>query len=128
MTSALKYKIAGMALLLLPLGILLLFTIGEAVSGDVEGLQHLVQAAPLVLLAVAAWRWPTPIGAILIAVGIGLGVVYVVIARENFHWLTIVLVEAQLFLPAIVAGSVFVLAGRRQGQAQPSFGLTEARR
>ena len=51
-------RIAGLVLVVIPLGILLLFAIGETAGGDLYGLQHLAQAVPLAVVAFVAWRWP----------------------------------------------------------------------
>lgn len=44
-------------LLLLPIGFLLFFTVGEVLSGDLSGLGHLLQLAPFLVLFVLIARW-----------------------------------------------------------------------
>jgi hypothetical protein len=104
-------KAIGMALLLVPLGFLGLFMVGEVAGGDVSGLSHAVQALPLILVAAAAWRWPLQAGAVMVLVGLGIVVVYAILASSRFELGTILIVEAVLAVP-IVSGALFVLAGR----------------
>lgn len=112
--SATQLKIAGLALLLLPVGFLLIFAIGETLGGDLSGLQHLVQAAPLVLLALLAWSLPTLGGVVLLVIGGLLALAYPLLIR-GLPVGTLLLVEAILFAPAVLSGLLFVLAGRRGG-------------
>jgi hypothetical protein len=44
--GAVRLKIAGVVLVLMALGVLLLFGFGETIGGDISGQQHLLQAAP----------------------------------------------------------------------------------
>jgi len=104
-------KATGMALLLVPLGFLGLFMVGEVAGGDVSGLSHAVQALPLVLVAVAAWRWPLQAGAMMVLIGLGIVVVYAILASSRFGLGTILIVESILAVP-IVSGAMFMLAGR----------------
>ena len=110
--SAKALKIAGMVLVLVPIAFFLIFAVGESASGDLSGLSHLVQAAPFAILAWAAWRWPRVGGWILVGLGLVLGALYVFTA-SHFPWQTIVLVEAALFVPTVLAGALFLLAARR---------------
>jgi hypothetical protein len=108
--TARRRKVLGLIVLLVPLGILALFTVGEVAGSDVSGLQHLVQALPLVGLAILAWRKPRAGGIALIVVAAVLAVVYAVIASAAMPMATRLLVGAVLFAPAIVSGALFVSA------------------
>lgn len=48
----------GITLTVIPLAILLLFTLGEVTSGDISGLSHLFQALPLVIIFYLAVKQP----------------------------------------------------------------------
>ena len=106
-------KTAGLLLLLFPLTILLLFTVAEMASGDISGLQHLVQAFPLLILTITGWRWPSVAGAMLFGVGSLFAVLYPFIVRGLPIW-SVLLTETFLFLPAILSGLLFVVASRRE--------------
>jgi hypothetical protein len=109
-----RFKVIGLALLLVPLGFLALFMMGELAGGDVGGLSHLLQALPLLLVAAAAWRWPVRAGAVLVVVGLGVLVIYAILASSRFEIGTIALVEAILAVP-VVSGVLLMLAGRPEG-------------
>jgi hypothetical protein len=109
-----RLKIVGLALLVVPLGFLALFMVGEMAGGDISGASHALQALPLLLLAAAAWRWPFQAGAVLALVGLGLVIVYAFLAGPRFGLGTIAIVEAVLAVP-VVSGVVLMLAGRRPG-------------
>lgn len=110
-------KIAGLILLLIPLTILLIFTIGETVGGDVSGLQHLVQAAPLALLAWWAWKKPWIGGWVLLITAIIFAAVYPM-TKSDQSLRVMILIELLLFGPAIVAGILFLLSARRDKTLQ----------
>jgi hypothetical protein len=101
----------GIGLLLIPLSFLLLFTFGEVFSGDISGLSHLFQAAPLVLLIVLAYKKPYIAGVILLLAGLGLGILYPLKAPFNLQ--TIVIVEMVLFIPPCVAGLLLMLSSKK---------------
>jgi hypothetical protein len=62
-------KLVASALLAAPACVLLLFAIGEMASGDASGVQHIPEALPLLLLVVAAWRYPRWTGIALLTLG-----------------------------------------------------------
>jgi hypothetical protein len=95
--------------------VLLLFTFGEALGGDISGLQHLAQLLPLVLTLAAAWRFPRAGGALLAALSLGLGVAYP-FAFGADRLSTIILVELLLFAPPLLAGLLFIAAARASGR------------
>ncbi|MDA0365842.1 MAG: hypothetical protein O3B31_14195 [Chloroflexi bacterium] len=93
--------------------VLVLFVVGEAGGGDLSGLQHVVQLAPLVLIVAAAWRFPTVGGGLLVVLSLVLIVGYPVWALDReISPLGIVLVEALLLLPPLASGLLFLAAGR----------------
>jgi hypothetical protein len=100
-----ELKLSGLALLLVPIGLLFLFTVGEGR----DGLQHLVQLAPLVALIVLAWYRSRLGGLLLAGIGLALAVVYPFYA--HFPLGTTIATIAIFFGPAIVAGALFWFAG-----------------
>lgn len=64
-----RLRIVALALLLLPAAFLLVFAFGEVAGGDVSGLQHVPEAALLLALAAAGWRYPRATGVVLLSVG-----------------------------------------------------------
>jgi hypothetical protein len=101
-------KHISLGLLFIPLGVLLLFTFGEVFSGDISGLSHLIQAAPLVLLIFLAYKKPYSGGVLLLITSLFLGVLYVI--RAPFNLETIFLVETMLFLPPFISGLLLILS------------------
>lgn len=73
-------RIPALVLLALPLGLLLVLGVGEVASGVISGLQHFVQAAPLVVLAVVALRWPRTGGILLLVMAALLAIAFLVMA------------------------------------------------
>jgi hypothetical protein len=96
-------KRAGLLACSVVLGALLLFAVGEGV----DGVGHLVQAAPLVLLMLIAWRRPLIGGALIALVGVGLAAAYALGVDEPE-----LLVPALFFAPAILGGLLLIAAGR----------------
>jgi hypothetical protein len=102
-------KALGLIACAVPLGVLLMFAVGEGL----EGWGHLLQAAPLVLLVVLAWWRPLIGGALIALVGIGLAAVFTLggpgdpqmdpSANLFVYWV--------LFAPAIVGGLLLAAAG-----------------
>jgi hypothetical protein len=107
---------AGLGLLVVPVGFFCLFAVGEAASGDLSGLSHLLQALPIVLLGAAALRWPTAAGATLLVIGLGIMVAYAAVTADRFEAATIAIVEVVLAFP-VVSGALLVLAGRSSREA-----------
>jgi len=64
-----RLKLLATVLLAVPAGVLLLFAIAEVAAGEVSGVQHIPEALPLLLLVVAAWRYPRWAGIALLTVG-----------------------------------------------------------
>jgi predicted membrane protein len=110
MSSKLMKRI-GIGLLSIPLGFLLLFTLGEVFSGDWSGLSHLIQAAPLILLILVAFKKPFIGGLLLSAISLILGTWYAL--DVPFGLQTIVLVELFLFVPPFVAGLLLIWSAKK---------------
>lgn len=102
-----RLKIIGISILGVPLAFLMLFLFGELFSGDVSGLGHIVQILPLVLLIFLSWTYPRLGGWFLVIGGITLGILY---TKNNFPLSTILFVETLLFLPPVVAGTLFIIS------------------
>ena len=106
-----RLKIAGTILLIVPISMLALLAIGEVAGGDLSGLQHAVQLAPLAALCWLAWRSPRGGGIALVALALLLALMYLLIAPglpPSATRFTIVV----LFAPPLVAGILFILAAR----------------
>lgn len=110
--SAKGLKITGMAILLLPIFFLSAFLFGETFGGDITGLIHLVQVLPLILLLFLAWRWPKIVGVILVVLGLIAGILYFLSTR--FPIQTIILVEAIVFLPPVIAGAFLFFSSKKK--------------
>lgn len=107
-----RTRIAGLVFALIPLGILLLFTLGETIGGDVYGLQHVVQALPLALLIWVAWRWPSIGGPVLVGVSVALGGSFLVAMGGRLSAGVALGTALVFFAPSLVAGVLFWLSGR----------------
>jgi hypothetical protein len=105
-------KRVGIGLLIIPLGVLFLFAFGEVFSGEISGFQHLVQAAPIIILAFLAYKKPFVGGLLLLIAGLTLGILYALRAPFNFQ--TIVLAELLLFVPPAISGSILILSSSKK--------------
>ncbi len=108
-SGAMRFKTIGLILLLIPILFLTYFAVGESVSGDLSGLSHLIQAAPLVILALLAWKRPRAGGLLLIGLGVLLALRFLLFTN-NPEVIAILLV----FSPPILSGLLFLMAARRQ--------------
>lgn len=104
------FKVLAIGLQLIPIGMLLLFTIGETASDDLSGLSHLIQLIPLLIIVSIAIYRPLIGGILLIVISTILGILYPILAPFNFS--TILSVEAILFLPPFIAGILLVISER----------------
>ena len=118
--SAKQLKVAGLMLLLIPIILLLMFTVGETLSGDLSGLGHLIQLAPLVILAIFAWKKPALGGKILVVIGVLLAIIGLApmillraAGREGMEIGALIGVMLTLFLPPIISGLLFVASARK---------------
>ncbi len=109
-----KQLIKRLALLILffPVCFLLLFTIGETFSGDISGLGHLLQLAPLILVIFLAWKKPFIGGFLLIVTSIILSVWYLL--SVSLSWQTKAVVELILFLPPFISGVLLVISAEKK--------------
>ena len=107
-----RLKITGMAILLLPIFFLSAFLFGETFGGDITGLIHLVQVLPLLLLLFLAWKWPKIVGVVLVVLGLVAGSLY--FSSAHFPTQAVLLVEAVVFLPPVVAGIFLFLSAKKQ--------------
>ena len=114
-----RLKLAASALLAVPTAVLLLFAVGEMADSDLSGAQHLVQAAPLLLLLIAAWRYPRAAGIALLGLGALLFAVWLVFvlterspAPQGISILMWAGAGLILFVPPLVAGWLLLKAGR----------------
>lgn len=110
-------KMAASAILALPAAVLLLFAIGEMVSGDISGAQHLPEAAGLLIIAVAGWRYPRVAGVLLLCVGTMLLLLWLVLVFtqaeiEKSSLVLWIVFGAVLFGMPITAGWLFFKANR----------------
>jgi hypothetical protein len=109
--SSRQLRLTASALIALPAVVLLIFAIGEMAGGDVSGAQHIPESALLLVLLVAAWRYPRPAGAILVGAGVFLAGVWIVlvVSREEgtpggadlIGW---TIAGLLLFVPPVLAG------------------------
>lgn len=119
--SAKQLKIVGLTILLLPIALLLLFTIGETVSGDISGLGHLIQAAPLIVLAIFAWRKACLGGKILVAIASVLVIISLaptvllrVMGGEGMGIGALIGTGLLVYIPLIVSGLLFIASARKR--------------
>lgn len=104
-------KKIGIGLLLIPLGFLLLFTFGEVFAGDISGLSHLIQAAPLMLVIFLASKKPFISGVLLVVISIVLAISYAIDGASGLS--IILLVEAFLFVPPFISGVLLILSSKK---------------
>jgi len=96
--------------------VLLLFLFGEVAGGDLSGLAHVIQVVPLVALLLLGWWRPGLAGALLLAAGGALAVAYFVESSDSVEFPEQLLVAALFLLPPMLAGTLFLIAGRSRHQ------------
>ena len=111
-----RLKLGASALLAVPAVLLLLLGVAEMVGGEPSGAQHILQAAPLLALIAAGWRYPRAAGLVLFGLVASLfagWLVFVVLNRDPgdaiVAWVVAGLV---LFAPPIIAGWLLLKAGQ----------------
>lgn len=109
MSKKLARNIA-LVILLVPISFLLLFTFGEIFSGDISGLSHLIQLAPIIIVLIVALKKPLIGGALFSVISALFGILYLV--TVPFNPITILIVELVLFLPPFIAGLLFIYSAR----------------
>lgn len=119
--SAKQLKVAGLTLLLIPVAVLLILTIGETVGGDLSGLAHLVMLAPLVILAIFAWKKPSLGGKILVVIASLLWIIDLanavllrVVGREGMGIGPLIGTGMLIFVPLIISGLLFMASARKK--------------
>jgi hypothetical protein len=104
-------RLAASALLCVPAALLSLLGIGEMAGGDVSGLQHFVEAVPLILLLAAGWFWPHQTGIVLLCIGtlaLLAWLVFLMTVSERASPIAWAVVGVSLFLPPFLAGTLFL--------------------
>ena len=104
-------KRVAYGLLAIPMGFLLLFTLGEVFSGDLSGLSHLLQITPIVFLLILTLKKPLIGGLLVTVISLILGFFYIV--RNPSHFGAIILVESLLFIPMFVSGLLFIATSKK---------------
>ena len=110
--QAVRFRTFGLACLVLPAAVLLLFGAGEIFEGDLSGAQHLIEIAVIAATGWAAWRWPFAVGQLLMLGGALVAVAWVLFLHPNgVTLLSVAIVELVLFMPVVIAGAFFTLSG-----------------
>jgi len=132
--SPLRVKLAATSLLAVPIFVLSFFAVAEMAGGEPSGAQHLVQAAPLLVLLVTAWWFPRQTGFVLLGLSVVLFVGWLVLLgasllTETFEdWdapipvkvLVWTVAPLLLFVPPAAAGWLLLRAGRaRRAHSHP---------
>jgi hypothetical protein len=107
--KVIQYKIFGECLLLIPGTLLILFGIGEINGGDISGIQHFMELAPLLILAIICWRYPRTGGFILAVLGTILSALYFVFF-QSFPLSLRLLNTFLLFGIPVLAGLAFIVS------------------
>lgn len=110
-----KLHLIALTFLLIPTGFLLLFTLGEVFSGELSGLSHLLQLAPLIFLGWLALKKPLLADVLLLTISLLLGAFYYL--DNQFPWQTVALVELLLFLPSLLSGILLIREGLKQRES-----------
>ena len=110
-----RIRLVALGLVAVTVGMLLIFTIGEVAGGDISGLQHLLQAVPLVIVAWLAWRHPLWGGITLITVSLVLAGLYFVLFEVG-SLAVVAVVLAAVCLPPFLAGVLFVVVDQQPKQ------------
>lgn len=111
--TSFQLKITAVTLLLIPLVLLFMLAIGELVGGELPGLEHILQALPLVLLTYVAWRFPNKGGKFIFSIAVLLGILYVFYPPIGFPLEFRLINSFILFGPAALAGIIFITASQK---------------
>ena len=107
-----RLKEVGLDLLALPIVVLLMVAIGDALMGNGAPSVHLVELAPFVPVLLLAWRFPHAVGTALVMVGTAGAIAYLgTIALPPAYAVATSIVA---FLPPVLAGLLLVLATHRR--------------
>lgn len=105
-----SFKVAGLGILCIPLVLLLVLGIGEMSGGIYSGLQHLIQAIPIILFMYFAWVKPKIGGVILIFLSIILALLYLFFPPVSMPSIYRVENTILLFSPLLLSGILFLRA------------------
>ncbi len=108
--------IVAFLIVLVPVGAFTLLGLAEVASGNSSGLLHGLQAAPLILIAILAWKKPMVGGSILLIVAGALAITYP-LGLNSIDAMTLAVTELVLFVPPLVAGLLFIAAAKRSAKA-----------
>jgi hypothetical protein len=115
-----RLQLAATLLGSITVSMLSLFLFGEVFGGDLSGLVHLIQVAPLVALLAFGWWRPGLAGALLLALGGALAAAYGIEMGGSSVSPTEQLLVAALFLmPPLLAGVLFLLAAHASRAGGP---------
>jgi hypothetical protein len=114
--SAQRRKLIGLAFMAVPMTLFVVFGVAEGVGLEPGWWGHVLQLAAAVALAVGAWVRPRIGGPVLVLAGTVFSVMVLLSDREFGSKLASV---AIVFVPLIVAGVFFTLAGRATTRATP---------
>jgi len=117
--AATRLKLAASVIVAVPAAALLVFAIAEMVGGEPSGSQHIPEAAPLLLLLAAGWRFPRAAGIVLLCLGPILLAAWLVLvltrgepAFRGLAILTWLAAGMIFFVPPVVAGWLLLKASR----------------
>lgn len=101
-------KIAGLGILCISLVLLLVLGVGEMSGGIYSGLQHFIQAIPIVLFMYLAWVKPKIGGIILILISIVLALLYLFFPPVGMPSIYRIENTLLLFSPLLLSGTLFL--------------------
>jgi hypothetical protein len=118
-SPATRLKLAASALIAVPAALLLALAIGEMAGGEASGIQHVPEAAALLLLLVAAWRYPHVTGLLLVAIGVIVFTLWLVliVTSADIDWHSIEILGwigagLMVFALPVVGGLLLIKAAR----------------
>jgi hypothetical protein len=110
-----RFRTLGVASLALPVVAVLIIMATQLATNPSSSATHLLIAALLAAVGWAAWRWPFAVGQLLMVGGALLAVAFVLFFHpSNITLLEIAIVELVLFMPLVVGGALFTVAGALQ--------------
>jgi hypothetical protein len=81
---------------------------------DIRRFAETLPGLVFLVTTLIAWRWPLVGGIVLLGMGLLILVAYPVLMHARLQWSTIIITDAFLALPPLVAGLLFLLAARRR--------------
>ncbi|MCC7365488.1 MAG: hypothetical protein IT303_14075 [Dehalococcoidia bacterium] len=114
--ESLRMRLVALTLIGVPAALLLLMGFGEMLGGDISGVQHIPEAALLLALMWAAWKFPWRAGEILVAGSVLLFAAWIVLVVTQgnantpaWAWVATGIV---VFAPPFAAGVLLLLGSR----------------